>query len=55
MISRTDPVIPEMYVNKYYHYYDFLLKEWKNKLAADELYITVKLNKITICFKVRTL
>ena len=50
MISRTDPVIP---VNKYYHYYDFLLKEWKNKLAADEPYITVKLNKIAICFKIR--
>ena len=43
----------EMYVNKYYHYYDFLLKSWKNRFATDELYITYKRKYISICFKIR--
>lgn len=51
--NEVDGILLEMYVNKSYHYYDFLLRSWKNELAADDLYITYKMNRIAICFKIR--
>lgn len=48
-------LLVEIYVKKCYHYYEFLLKSWKNRLTAYEYYITCKKDKIAICFKVRGL
>lgn len=48
-------LLVEIYVKQSYHYYEFLLKNWKIRLTADEYYITYKKNKIAICFKIRGL
>lgn len=48
-------LLVEIYVSRKLHYYDFLLKNWKNRLTAVEYYITCKKNNIAICFKIRGL
>lgn len=48
-------IMVEIRVNKVYHYYEMMLKYWKNQLNADEYYITFKCNALVICFKIRKL